>query len=454
MTKKTLPKPPGVHPHLGHDSGACPQLETEIYRRLATIIVLTFVLALAASCGGAGGSSTGGGTSPTPSPPPSGTTLYVGPTRTYTTPCAAIAAASDDDTIQIDAGLYQNDSCTWTANNLTLVGVLDAQGNRPHIDVSGMTGENGQPHIAEYKGIWVPYGSNTTVQNIEFSGAWILPSEGYNGAGIRISGQNMTILNCYFHDNQDGILESNIAGSNITIKFSEFASNGAGDGQTHNVYIGQVASLMFAFNYSHDANVGHLLKSRAAVNSILYNRLTGENGTDSYEIDLPNGGTSYVIGNLVEKGPNAQNNTMLAYLEEGTTTNNPGQDLYVVNNTFVHLASSGGYFVEDESTTTGALLQNNIFYGTATITNQSNATLVTNSTANPLFVDLSDYNYQLEAGSPDIAAGTPPGSANGNSLTPQYQYVDPACGQARTTVGIIDIGAYAYNGGGAMLSCR
>lgn len=76
-----------------------------------------------------------------------------------------------------------------------------------------------------------------------------------------------------------------------------------GHGFTHNVYIGNCASLVFAFNYSHDANVGHLLKTRAAVNYILYNRLTGENGTDSYEIDIPNGGTSFVIGNLIQQGP-------------------------------------------------------------------------------------------------------------------------------------------------------
>ncbi len=423
-----------------------------MFRPLVTIVGLGSLLAWAASCGSSGGGSVSGG-NPPPVTPPSGATLNAGPTRTYTTPCAAIAAASAGDTIQIDPGLYQNDSCAWATNNLTLVGLLDSQGNRPHIDVSGMTGQNGQPHIVGYQAIWVPSGSNTTVENIEFSGATIPVDEGNNGAGIRISGQNMTILNCYFHNNQDGILESNIAGSNIVIKYSEFVSNGAGDGQSHNLYIGHVASLQFAFNYSHDAIVGHLLKSRAAVNYILYNRLTGENGSESYEIDLPNGGTSYVIGNLVEKGPNAQNSTMLAYLEEGTNANNPGQDLYVVNNAFVH-PTLGGYFVEDASATRGALLQNNIFYGTAAITNQAGASLITNSTANPVFVDLSNYNYQLAAGSPDIDAGTAPGAANGYSLTPQYQYVHPACGQARTSVGAIDIGAYEFGGGGATLQCH
>jgi len=389
----------------------------------------------------------------------SGTTLRVGPNRTYTTPCAAIAVASAGDTVLIDPALYLNDTCAWSTDNLTLVGLVDRFGRRPHIDDSGLTDTATTGHLAEYKGIWVPSGNNTVVENIEFSGATLSNNDGANGAGIRIEGVNMTILNCYFHHNQDGILESNIAGSNIVIKYSEFYLNGVGNpllgegyGETHNLYIGHCASLEFAFNYSHDANVGHLLKSRAAVNYILYNRLTGENGTDSYEIDLPNGGTSYVIGNLVEKGPNSGNHTMLRYGEEGLT--NPEQDLYVVNNSFVHPTIFGGYFVSDASSTTGALLENNIFYGTATITDQSVATLVTNSTADPLFVSLDNYNYHLTSGSPDIGAGTQPGTANGYSLTPRYEYVQPACGQVRPPVSHISIGAYEFGYGGPILHCH
>jgi hypothetical protein len=386
--------------------------------------------------------------------------LLVGPTEVYKTPCAAIAAASPGDVIEIAPVLYQNDSCAWQTNNLSLIGMIGPNGTRPHIDDSGMTGENGEPHLAQYKGIWVPYGNNTVVENIEFSGAQIPVEDGNNGAGIRISGQNMTIKNCYFHNNQDGILESNIAGSHIDIEFSEFANNGAGDGQSHNLYIGSVASLKFAFNYSHDAIVGHLLKSRAAVNYILYNRLTGENGTDSYEIDLPNGGTSYVIGNLIQQGPSTENSTMVSYLGEGSNPNNPGTDLYVVNNSFVNQYPSGTFVrvglppsIVDQTPT---LLQNNIFYGPGTVTNQINAILKTNFVGDPHFVDLNNYDYHLSPYSPAINAGSQPGAANSHGfvLIPKYEYVHPACGQRRHSVGIIDIGAYEFGDGGPMLQCR
>ena len=393
-------------------------------------------------------------------------TLLVGPNQTYTAPCAAIAAASAGDTILIEPVLYQDNTCAWTTNNLTIVGLPGHHGERPHIDDSGLTDTDTTGHLSQHKAIWVISGSNTVIKNVELSGALVSNDDGANGAAIRMQGMNLTILNCYFHDNQDGILESNIAGSNIVIKFSEFNHNGVGDptldsgyGATHNLYIGHCASLEFAFNYSHRANVGHLLKSRAAVNYILYNRLTGEDGTDSYEIDLPNGGTSYVIGNLVEKGRNSQNDgSSLAYMEEGANAANPGHDLYVVNNDFVDRDPNPIAFVTTGSAdTTPALLQNDIFYavsGSGTPTNQAVAVMKTNFSGDPLFRSLHRFDYHLQMGSPAINDGSKPGVTNGFDLKPAFEYLHPACGQFRFTVSIIDIGAYEFGGGGFPLDCR
>ena len=52
--------------------------------------------------------------------------------------------------------------------------------------------------------------------------------------------------NCYFHDNQDGILANAVVGSSILIEYSEFYKNGAGDGQSHNMYINGVGLLYAA----------------------------------------------------------------------------------------------------------------------------------------------------------------------------------------------------------------
>ena len=218
-------------------------------------------------------------------------------------------------------------------------------GGQPKIDLSGTN------HPADYKGIYVVAADNVTIENLELTGAHIDDSEGGNGAALRVTGHGLVVHGCYIHDNQNGVLAApTVDGGTITIENTELSHNGLGDacdqgGCVHNVYISKTSSTVrydqtiFQFNWSHDlasdtADKGHLLKSRSRETDVFYNRITGETGHDSYEVDLPNGGLGIVVGNVIEKGPNADNSTLLAYGEEGI--DNPSSDLYVVNNTFVN----------------------------------------------------------------------------------------------------------------------
>ena len=117
--------------------------------------------------------------------------LLVGPDRLYKRPSEAASSAKDGDTIEIDAGVYSGDVAIWRQHNLIIRGV----GGRANIKANG--------RAAEEKGIWVIKGDKTTVENIEFSGARV-PDR--NGAGIRQEGSGLTIRNCYFHHNENGIL--------------------------------------------------------------------------------------------------------------------------------------------------------------------------------------------------------------------------------------------------------
>ena len=360
--------------------------------------------------------------------------LQVGPGKQFATPCAAIAVAAAGDTIQIDSSVtYVGDVCAWTTPSLTLQGV---GGARAHIDAGGLNSQG--------KGIWVISGANTTVENIEFSGATV---PDHNGVGIRQQADNLTVRNCYFHDNEEGILTDASLTSTITIEFTEFGFNGFGDGQSHNVYIGNIGTLIFRYNYSHHAIIGHLLKTRAAQNFILYNRLSDEaTGTSSYQIDIPNGGLSYVIGNVIEQGPLNDNSTFIAYLEEGTNPGNPNEQLFVINNTFANDASSGT-FVSPALGSAPVVIKNNIFSGPGTITSQASAVQANNFTGNAGFVNSAGYDYHLTSTSSAINAGADPGSNGTFSLSPVFQYLHPACAEGRTLVGTIDIGAYEFNGG-------
>ena len=367
----------------------------------------------------------------------SAATLQVGPGKPYAAPCAAIAAAATGDRIEIDAaGSYSGDVCGWTTNGLTLVGV----GGRPVIAAGGMSSGG--------KATWVITGDDTTVENIEMSGA---TAPDGNGAGIRQEGANVTILGCYFHDNQDGILAGDKSGSTITIEGTEFAHNGAGDGQTHNLYINHVDKLVFQWNYSHDAVVGHLLKTRALVSDIRYNRLSDEMGTPSYEINVPNAGTTMIVGNLIEQGPNTMNSAIIDYGSEPSGFN-ATQDLYVVNNTVVNDRAAGGTFVQVAAmVTTPAILTNNIFAGGGTVSTQASAVQTTNFTGSVAMAMLAapaTYDYHLVAGSPCVDAGSDPGmTSEGVSLAPLMEYVHPVSVEGRMSVGTIDIGAYELGGG-------
>jgi hypothetical protein len=375
--------------------------------------------------------------------------LQVGPTRTYKTVEAAYRVASPGDIIEIDSGTYLTNQAwgIYYTSNLTFRGVGPT---RPLFDARH-AGCNQQ-------GIFILYGNNTTVENIEFYNT----RDTYykNASGIRLIGAGLTVRNCYFHDCDDGILTGANAASDILIENCEFDHcgyqdpiTGQGDpyGQSHNIYIGNVRSFTIRHSWTHNTLEGHNIKTRAKANYILYNRISDENGTASYEITVPNGGTTYVIGNVIQQGPNSQNSTIIDYASEGNS--NPDKHLYVVNNTIVNERLAGpNYFVRNASWNSGAviLVQNNIFQyqpGDILVTGGGTITQANNwATLNASLRDAANLNYRLTPGSIGaIDAGTAvPAGLNDYVMTPISQYVHPYTTMPRPDDGAIDIGAYEY----------
>lgn len=358
--------------------------------------------------------------------------LRVGPGQPYATPGAAAQAAQNGEVIEIAAGEYLDDIVVWREDNLTLRGV----GGRAHMRAtrqiqytSGNDRENGM-------GIWVLAGRNTRVENVEFSGASV-PDE--NGAGIRANGPDLTVCNGYFHDNENGILGGE---GNVLVEYSEFARNGFGDGQSHNMYIsGRTSRFTLRHSYTHHAKIGHNVKTRALENFILYNRIMDEvTGTSSYAVDIPDAGRSYLIGNLIQQGPETDNSTMVAYGAESGS--NPAHELYVINNTFVNDRGSGTFLSVLGGTT--ARIQNNIFEGGGQVLDGP-GTLTSNLVSDgPGFINQSAFDYRLTAGSAARDAGTTAGVGGAISLTPVYQYLHPTQREPRPVSGTLDVGAYEY----------
>jgi hypothetical protein len=289
------------------------------------------------------GDPSGSPSSPPP-PPGGGRTLTVGPGQQYSTIADAINASQNGDTINVQAGTYVNDYATINTD-ITLQGI----GGQVNMVSTGL--------IPNGKAILITNG-NDTINNFSFSGAQV--NDG-NGAGIRYEGGNLTLNNDYFHDNQEGLLANYNPAGSISIDHSEFAHNGDGSGFTHNLYVIEIGTLTIDNSYFHDAVVGHEIKSRADNTIVTNSRIQDENGTASYSIDLPNGGTAVIENNIIQQGPNSQNPTIIAYGEEGGIHAN--SSLKVDFNTVLNDLGSSSALAVWNSTGATAEISGNQFYG-------------------------------------------------------------------------------------------
>jgi hypothetical protein len=360
-----------------------------------------------------------------------GKIIRVGPGKQYRMPSDAARVARDGDVVEIDAGEYRADAAVWRQDNLTLRGI----GGRAHLRADGAH--------AEGKAIWVLKGNNITVQSIEFSHARV-PDR--NGAGIRFEGTGLTIRDSSFHDNETGILTGRNDASDIVIERSEFARNTVPGYEEHgrlghNIYIGQVRSFTLRYSYVHHAYTGHNVKSRARYNFILYNRMTDEAwGSSSYIVDLPIGGTAYLIGNVMHQGARAENLTMVSFAAEGAKDS--AQALYVVNNSLVN-DLGWGLFVDNRSVAEAQVF-NNIFVGRGKVLNGLGRVEGNYVGSDPGFVDRANYDYRLTENSPAIDTGIALAAEVDGSLIPVAQYGHPLEVEPRISYGSIDIGAYEF----------
>lgn len=360
------------------------------------------------------------------------TTWEVGPSEAFTMPSQVSNLVGDGDTVNIAAGVYESDVARWQADDLVLRGV----GGLAHMDSNGLSWGG--------KAIWVIQGDNTTVEWIEFSEC-VVPD--HNGAGIRLEGLNLTVRHCWFHHNENGVLCGEYHPSTVRIEYTEFGHHGYGDGYSHNLYIGKIDSLIFRFNYSHHADVGHELKSRAWVNVIEYNRFSNEaDGTASREIDLPNGGQAYLIGNVIQQGLQSQNSNLVGFGME--VLSNPGpHELYAVNNTLVNEKASGSFFQMPVPAYfkgySNVLAGGGVFMSAWPTDFDTLANLRSPSIAALSFLDAGSCDYRIDESSPAHSIGYPAGLASsGYPLVALYEYVHPVNGTARCQHATLDAGAF------------
>ncbi len=281
-----------------------------------------------------------------------GTVLTVGAGMEFASLGAACRAAVAGDTIAVRAGTYVNDFATVRCDLkiFSIGGTVNEVATLPPPNDKGL----------------LTVDANLSIQGFSFTGGSDGSPDG-NVAGIRLESGNLNVNYCYFHDMQEGLLADPDPTATVVINHSDFANNGTGDGYTHNIYVGSVASALIENSTFTGANVGHEIKSRAMTTTITNNTIVdGPTGTASYDIDIPNGGVAVISNNLIEKGPDASNWPAIHYGGE-TQYAYANNSLSITGNTILNDLGANAIGVLNQSAVNGltvsAQISKNYFYG-------------------------------------------------------------------------------------------
>lgn len=204
------------------------------------------------------------------------------------------------------------------------------------------------------KGVLVPLaGADLTVENITFAGA---KSWDRNGAGVRHEGRNLTVINCKFIGNEDGILATGDPKGVISIVRSEFIDSGFGDGQSHGIYVSSGGRLDVSASRFVGTRIGHHIKSLADATIVRNTTMDDAYGRSSYAIDVSRGGDVTIENNKFVQAADADNYAIVNYdLSRGGKATR----LVAAGNEIVNYFD-GGVFLRNDTRLAPALSENRI----------------------------------------------------------------------------------------------
>jgi hypothetical protein len=326
----------------------------------------------------------------------------------------AARIASDGDTVEVESGDYRRDTAIWTQRDLVIRGI----GSAPRLIADGAS--------AEGKATFIMRGDRVRIENMAFQGSRVRDR---NGAGIRLERGRLSIAGCRFEDNENGVLTGNNQGIELTVDGCTFIDNGAGDGQSHNLYAGAIGRLTVIGSYFARARVGHLLKSRARESLISYCRLSGEDGTSSYELEFPSGGRARVVGCLIQQGRATRNATIVSFGAEGYRWD--VNELSLGFCTLVNDRPGGATFLYVAPGSASVQVVDNLLVGAGRLDIRTDRATVSNTIASPAdFADAAGMNYRLRRSSRLVGAAGTAGALGPERMRPAREYVHPASSAA------------------------
>jgi hypothetical protein len=367
----------------------------------------------------------------TQSQQPARATMVVGPGERITTIDEAARLARDGEVIEIRPGTYRGQPAVWTQDRL----VIRGSGERPLMLADG--------RHAEGKSIWVVRGGDVRIENIEFRGARV---PGGIGAGIRFERGRLTVHGCRFVDNEMGILTANFPEQTLVVSDSEFAEAPRHAGQLHHLlYVGAIGKFVLRGSRFSGGYLGHLVKSRARESHVLYNMLVdGEAGKASYELEFPNGGLVYVLGNAIGQSAGTDNPSIVAYGAEGQRW--PDNALYLAHNTLVNDYFAGDFLrVWAEKFPAGIEVWqiNNLLVGDGNFFPPAQGRVEANQKARRAdLIEVGGTPLRLTSQSPLRGSVRPPGSVRGVELLPAAEFNFPVGSRPLRVGSMLSPGAF------------
>lgn len=341
-------------------------------------------------------------------------TMVVGAGEKVSSITEAARQARDGEVIEIRSGTYRGQPVVWTQDRLIIRGV----GERPVMLADGKD--------AEGKAIWVLKGGKVRIENIEFRGARVADG---NGAGIRFEKGQLTVHACRFADNEMGLLAANLSELSLEVSDSEFVDAPRHSGLLHHLlYVGRIGKFVLRGSRFENGYLGHLVKSRARESHVLYNMLAdGPGGKASYELEFPNGGVAYVIGNVIGQSATTDNPRIVAYGAEGPVW--PANALYMAHNTLVNDNYSGSFLaVWTEKFPTGIDIWaiNNLTVGNGDFFPPAQGRFEGNQSAGRgELIEYGKLPLRLTNLSPLRGTVRPPGSIGAVDLLPNAEFTYP-----------------------------
>ncbi len=259
--------------------------------------------------------------------------LTVGPGAMFPAPSAAARAAQNGDTVEIAAGTYY-DCASWPQSSLTIEGT----GAGTVITDNACKG----------KAAFVISGNDVTVRHLVLTRIRVAD---WNGAGIRGEGQNLTIEDVGFINDQFGVLVGSGRGK-VRILNCRFDDDGDSP-EGHPTHAVRVSADSLDIEHSHfaHARAGDHVNAEAKQISLVDNDFADEGGGMRGPLVQVSGDTIVVDGNTVTLSPGAADRPSAVLLI------GPASSIRIENNVLIE--PGGGVPLARNWTGTGGTVRGN-----------------------------------------------------------------------------------------------